>query len=213
MFRDVGRLAFGPGAAIVAAPEVRILEVTGRRRDGTETKKRIGKVDFLIAKLDSNSQPVDFAALEVQAVYFSGQSIREAFGQALRTGKVPPNSGRRPDWRSSAQKRLMPQLMLKVPVFRRWGKKFFVAVDGLFFDALPSMQTVTSLTNSEVTWLAYPFHKNEAGQFPMASPKVVFTQWEDVQAALREGIAPEPAEILKTIHQKQISLDLPILTT
>ena len=66
---DAGRIAFGEGKKIVALPEMRLLRVPG-------TGKRIGKIDFLIALLDSRGQPTDFAALEVQAVYISGKSVR-----------------------------------------------------------------------------------------------------------------------------------------
>ena len=34
-----------------------------------------------------------------------------------------PDHTRRPDWRSSSAKRLMPQLQVKVPTVRRWNSK------------------------------------------------------------------------------------------
>ena len=156
----------------------------------------------MVAKLDSDRKPIDFAALEVQAVYFSGNAIRPAFNHFLKHGSLPEDSRRRPDYRSSAQKRLVPQLNLKVPVFRRWGKKVFVAVDSHFFNSLPQIQTVESIENSEVTWLVYSFsRKSGASGFVMNSPIPVFTQWEDVVSALREGEAPDPAEIIAEIHK------------
>ena len=50
---------------------------------------------------------------------------------ALDADKLPPspNAVRRPDWRSSSAKRLMPQLQIKAPTLRRWGTKLAVAVD------------------------------------------------------------------------------------
>ena len=199
VFTDVGRAAFGSGRKILVAPEVRIL------RTRSQKGRRIGKVDFIIAKVDDREQINDFAALEVQAVYFSGGSIRPAFDTFLRTGRVPDNSSRRLDYRSSAQKRLMPQLSLKVPVFRRWGKRFFVAVDSLFFENLPAFKTVNSLENSEITWVVYGFQKSGEG-FTMGEPKLVFTVWEDVLSALREGQEPTPAEIVVEIAASQHSL-------
>lgn len=133
VFMDAGRVVFGSSANVVVAPEIRILEIPGTRR------RRIGKVDFVLGRLDASGIVTDFAALEVQAVYFSGPAIRGSLDAYLETGEVPPGSGRRLDHRLSAQKRLMPQLSLKVPVFRRWGKKFFVAADRLFFSSLPIM--------------------------------------------------------------------------
>lgn len=194
IFTDVGRASFGAGANVLVAPEIRILRMGNGRR--------IGKVDYIIAKLGADQQVVDFAALEVQAVYFSGGGIRPAFDQFLKTGQFSADSRRRLDYRSSAQKRLMPQLNLKVPVFRRWGKRFFVAVDSLFFANLPTFKTVSSIENSEITWLVYSFAKTKHG-FQMQPPKLFFTLWEDVLTALREGQEPTPAEIMAEITAKR----------
>ncbi len=183
-----------------------------RVRTADSMVKKIGKIDYLIGKLGSDDKPADFAALEVQAVYFSGTEVRSALAEFLRSGKLSPNAYKRPDWRSSIQKRLMPQLSLKVPLFRRWGKKFFVATDAQFFAEIPPMQTGSSLINSEVNWLVYPFEKVDPG-YSMGSPQVFHTLWDDVLTALRGGAAPEPSEVLKEIDEKHQRLRLQILTT
>jgi hypothetical protein len=195
LFADAGSLAFGPDRKVAAIPEIRVLRVDVPGKPA----RKIGKIDYMLASLDEKGTAMDFAALEVQAVYISGKSIRPAFDHFLKKKALPGLSERRPDFRSSAQKRLMPQLSLKVPVFRRWGKKFFVAVDQTFFDALPAMQTVTDIENSEVTWLVYPFKKN-GKVFEMGFPRVVFTLWDEVVAALREGSAPKPGEMLAELQ-------------
>ena len=98
----------------------------------------------------------------------------------------------------------MPQLDLKVPVFRRWGKKFFVATDSIFFNQLPEFRRVDSIANSEVTWLVYPFELDpRRNVFMMGEPQIVYSEWTDVKAALREGIAPEPEEILENISSRK----------
>jgi Restriction endonuclease NotI. len=193
---DAGRIAFGDGKKIVALPEMRLLRVP-------DTGKRIGKIDFLIALLDSNGQPSDFAALEVQAVYISGKSVRPFFNEFLRTEILPEGGKARPDYRSSAQKRLMPQLSLKVPVFRRWGKRFFVVVDKPFFDALPRIRRVEGKENSEITWLVYALNRNASGVgYSLSDPAVIFTLWDDVLVALREGEAPQQSEVLAEISTR-----------
>ena len=197
VFVDAANIAFGPGVQFAVFPEIRILKIPGQ--EGQDRK--IGKVDFLIGKIVDGGV-TDFAAVEVQAVYFSGRSIRPMFnsylsGQDLSAADVI----RRPDFRSSAQKRLMPQLMLKVPVFRRWGKKFLVVVDSLFLQSLPKFPAA-SRANSELTWLSYPISKREAGGYTLGSPEVIPTLWEDVASALREGKPPEPAEIIDELQQK-----------
>jgi hypothetical protein len=165
-----------------------------------ENGRKIGKVDYLLARLGTGG-PTDFAALEVQAVYFSGANIRPAMDFFLRHRRLDPqNCARRPDYRSCAQKRLMPQLALKVPVFRRWGKKFFVVVDSLFFAALPTFRTVAA-ANTEVTWLSYPIAHVGPG-YTMQDPAVTYTLWDDVLDALREGQAPDPAEIIEELRRR-----------
>ena len=199
IFRDAGRLAFGEAVKIGIFPEVRILKI--QAKDGKSDKK-IGKVDFLLGRIEDGIV-VDFAALEVQAVYISGTSVRPNFDEFIAT-QGPSNlykpDEKRPDFRSSAQKRLVPQLQLKVPVFRRWGKKFFVVVDSQFFSALPDFPKTTR-SNSELTWLSYPFEKNGVG-YDMNDPDIVFSEWDDVANALREGTPPEPAEILTELQLK-----------
>lgn len=106
----------------------------------------------------------------------------------------------------------MPQLSLKIPLFRRWGKKVFVGVDSRFFEALPSMRTVDNIANSEVTWLVYPFERTR-GRYTMGDAKVVYTAWDDVLTALREGVAPDPREVLDEIARKQRERNLTILRT
>ncbi|MCE0522646.1 MAG: hypothetical protein LV480_07020 [Methylacidiphilales bacterium] len=201
LFIDVGRLAFGPSQKIMVAPEFRLLRIPSKKN------KKIGKVDFIITRLDAGGKPIDFAALEVQAVYISGHSIRPAFDHFLTTGNLNEDSKRRPDFRSSAQKRLMPQLSLKVPIFRRWGKKFFVAVDAAFFDALPPLKTV-SADNAEITWLVYPFARKAHGGFSMGKPVIHHTLWDDVLTSLREGEAPDRSELLEEISARSANLSV-----
>lgn len=118
VFRDAARIAFGAGKNCVAVSEVRVLEVTVGPK-----KKKIGKVDFLLVEIE-DGEAVDFAALEIQSVYMSGETIRPVFNHYLESGDLLENGRRRTDFRSSGPKRLMPQLALKVPIFRLWGKRF-----------------------------------------------------------------------------------------
>lgn len=212
LFTDVGRMAFGSKVDVIAAPEVPVLRATPRAGTRTVSRKRLGKVDYLIGRLGKDGRAVDFAALEVQAVYFSGASIRPVLRHYLAHDRLPPGASRRPDWRSSAQKRLMPQLALRIPLFRRWGKKVFVAVDSQFFAALPPMSTVDTLANSEVTWVVYPFRLSR-GRYTIGDPDFVYTTWDDVLTALREGTAPDPTEILNEIERKRGERGLKVLRT
>lgn len=193
VFKDAARLAFGEGSTVNIVSELRIL------RKSEESTRKLGKVDYMLVKMEDN-EPVDFAALEVQAVYFCGGELPTTLAKFM-AGQSIDDVARRPDWLSS-QKRLMPQLNLKVPVFRRWGKKFFVATDMNFFNALPGFPCrSTSVANSELTWLVYPFDRGPNG-FTIGTPEVRLTVWDDVKEALREGIAPEPGELLAELAVK-----------
>jgi hypothetical protein len=95
--------------------------------------------------------------VEIQAVYFSGDSMNRDFqGILSREGQgLPfPAGKRRPDYRSSGPKRLMPQLQIKVPTLRRWGKKMAVVVDEDFFKAMGRMKTEDEMSNCDVAWFA-----------------------------------------------------------
>lgn len=197
IFKDVASMAFGPGIQFAAFPEIKILRV----ESDDNAEKKIGKVDFLLGRL-SHGVVTDFCALEVQAVYFSGTSIRPSFTAYLEDKELTSKDvTRRPDFRSSAQKRLFPQLMLKVPVFRRWGKKFFVVVDSHFLGQLPKSPAV-SLSNSELTWLGYPIRRGNPGGYSLGDPDVRHSLWDDVASSLREGMAPEKDEITAELQSK-----------
>jgi len=206
IFRDAAELAFGHGAVFEIFPEIKILKIPNTK---TNHEKKIGKVDYVIGQVVDH-KITDFAAVEVQAVYFSGGEMRTFFNRYLTGENLDINdSSRGMDFRSSAQKRLVPQLQLKVPVFRRWGKKFFVVVDSVFFSELPKFST-TSKANSEVTWLAYPI-KKDGFDYKLSKPKIVHSEWDEIRNSLREGTPPDPNEILQELQKKynsKLKLDL-----
>lgn len=118
--------------------------------------KKSSSFDYVIMLLDKANRIQDYCALETQAVYFSGTAIRSEYAEFLRTGKVPlPRGARRPDYRSSSFKRLMPQLNLKVETLTRWGKKLFVAIDTEFFSALNIRNFASDIENADIIWLVY----------------------------------------------------------
>jgi Restriction endonuclease NotI len=198
IFRDAARIAFGGATDFAVFPEIRILQVPDPKNPGK--LKKIGKVDFVLGKVDAGIV-TDFCAVEVQAAYFSGAETRSALKHFIANKNFGSlDVFRRPDFRSSAQKRLIPQLQLKVPVFRRWGKKFFVVVDTQFFNSLPEFRTTTQ-ANSEVTWLVYPLAR-QAESYQMQDVRPTFTEWADVETSLREGRAPDPNEIIAELQLK-----------
>lgn len=102
-----------------------------------DTRDFIGRIDNVL--VHPTQTPMDWCALELQAVYFSGKSMSNEFRMLAReeTDALPfPAKHRRPDWRSSGPKRLLPQLQTKIPTIRTWGKKMAVVID----EAFPAMR-------------------------------------------------------------------------
>ena len=121
------------------------------------TDKPAGKIDLVIGR-HSQGGELRWYGLEIQAVYFSGSGMASQF-EVLRHDDLPtapyPDKTRRPDWRSSSAKRLMPQLQIKVPTARRWQTKMAVAVDQPFFAAIggPSPNPTQDLNDGDIIWL------------------------------------------------------------
>lgn len=119
----------------------------------------VGRIDMVLVR--PGSDPPDWCALEMQSVYFSGRSMLNDFRQlAENPTSIFPSAHRRPDFRSSGPKRLMPQLQIKVPTLRRWGKKMAVIVDKPFFDSLFRMDEVAHLSNADIAWFVLAYRKS-----------------------------------------------------
>ena len=137
--------------------------------DDALAKEDVGNIDNVLVHPDISS--LRWCALEIQAVYFSGKGMTSLFRsiQEHRGNDLPfPDAVRRPDYRSSGPKRLMPQLQIKVPTLRRWGKKMAVVVDAAFFRNLGRLETVNDLSNCDIAW--FIIHFDETG--PVARIKL-----------------------------------------
>ncbi len=119
------------------------------------TGRAAGRIDMVIA---GDETAETWFGLEIQAVYFSGHKMESDFVRLSRDANITlPETAvnRRPDWRSSSAKRLMPQLQVKCPTLRRWGTKLAVAVDFPFFEAIggPSANPSHDLDDGDIVWL------------------------------------------------------------
>ena len=148
----------------------------------------------------------DWCALEIQAVYFSGPSMREEF-RRIRADEheSPPFPGRirRPDYRSSGPKRLMPQPQIKVPTLRRWGKKMAVVVDRNFFESLGDMEEVDDLSSGDIAWFTIDFEEDDTGrQFRLVRDSVHITTLERAIEGLTGGSPVTLVEFENAIRSK-----------
>lgn len=157
----------------------------------------VGRIDRVLAV--PGSKPLRWCALETQAVYFQGEAMKNDFDliQTHNGNTLPfPSVSRRPDYRSSGPKRLMPQLQIKVPSLRRWGKRMAVVVDRSFFSAMGKMRTVLDMSNCDVAWFVVTYKETENGRFRLAEDQVQFTTLEDSVEGLAAGV-PVSLEIFE----------------
>jgi hypothetical protein len=139
-------------------------------------------------------------------LYFSGGAMPKDFEvikQHAGAG-VPPTGGkRRPDYRSCGPKRLMPQLQIKVPTLRRWGKKMAVVIDRAFFDSLGAMDDVRDVSNADIAWFVVRFDEDEAaGTAKLTVDQVRYTTLERAVEGLTAGVPTTLADFEQKIRGK-----------
>jgi hypothetical protein len=151
-------------------------------------KDAVGKIDEVLVNAEGGE--LRWCALEIQAVYFSGMSMENDF-KMMREWAGPgvpfPQAQRRPDFRSSGPKRLMPQLQIKVPTISRWGKKMAVVIDRSFWDSLSEMREVKDLSNCEIVWFVVSFAPAKDGRFSLRRHETHFTTLDNAVEGLTGG--------------------------
>ena len=163
LLKWLGDIVGFPEGHISVAREIPFME-------SLQDNKPAGKIDLIVAR-DVNDR-LEWYGLEIQAVYFSGKGMNSEFETLLEKDSfLPPypDEVRRPDWRSSSAKRLMPQLEVKVPTLRRWGSKMAVAVDRPFFDSVggPSENYSQDLGDGDIIWLVPVISPNDEGRLTL----------------------------------------------
>lgn len=153
-----------------------------------EEEEFIGRIDNVL--VHPSKEPMDWCALELQAVYFSGRRMGSEFALLAKsdTPSLPfPAEHRRPDWRSSGPKRLLPQLQTKVPTIRTWGKKMAVVIDESFFASLVGLTEERHLSNAEIVWFVVGYERRPTG-WALVPRKAVATRLAASVEALTGGV-------------------------
>lgn len=201
IFEWVGETILGTSTPEIAT-EIGFL----RAEDGNA---HVGRIDMVLANRPTGAATLDWCALEIQAVYFSGRSMGLEFRNILKhEGDQPPFPGhtRRPDYRSSGPKRLMPQLQIKVPTLRRWGKKMAVVVDRHFFNSLGRMEEVDDLSSGDIAWFTVDFREDLAqGRFKLVKGNVHVTTLERATEGLTGGYPVTLTEFEEGIRSRLAS--------
>jgi len=198
---DAASFFFGNGTAWSSLTEVRLNDASG---------KSAGNIDIVLVAYDDRGKIFDFGALEIQAVYISG-NVREPFEYYMQNPKLQaqmdwsnqPNYPR-PDYLSSSRKRLAPQLLYKGGILHSWHKKTSVALNKSFFETLPSLKTV-SKSNADICWLIYDLQlvKEEGEErFKLTKTDEVFTEFEPALISITTSAPGNLDNFIKLLQEK-----------
>ncbi len=191
--RDAASLIFGRSAEYGVLAQIPFLKsVTGHPA---------GRIDNVVVRLE-NGVAVDWFALEIQAVYFSGKEMMSESAAYRETNVATSSASRRPDYRSSSAKRLLPQLDNKVPTLSRWGKKMVVVVDKPFFSSFAPIQEANDLSNAEVCWLVYDFVPGAGIRFQLKLNRSVMATLADTRTGVIAASIPPRADFERALSKK-----------
>jgi hypothetical protein len=201
---DAASFFFGSDANWSSLTEIRLNDAHG---------KSAGNIDVVLAAYDEKDRVIDFGALEIQAVYISG-NVRDPFEHYMSDPKLrasmdwskEPNYPR-PDYLSSSRKRLAPQLLFKGGIFKAWGKKSAVALNSSFFKTLPKLKQV-SAKKADISWLIYDLIPNaDTGRFELTKVDEVFTLFDEALAQITTTQAG-PIDAFKQLLQSKLDEQL-----
>ncbi len=166
---------------------LRPASATGSDDEDEDGQDFIGRIDNVL--VHPSREPMDWCALELQAVYFSGKTMKRELAMLAQSEEpLPfPEANHRPDWRSSGPKRLLPQLQTKVPTIRTWGKKMAVLVDEAFHASLVGLERERHLSNAEIVWFIVGYDPGPNG-WVLRPRDVVFSRLDASVKALTGGV-------------------------
>lgn len=187
IYRWIGEELLGNPAAtpIGQVNFLRRTPLMGSAEFQPSSAEEVGRIDNVL--IIPGSTPLQWCAVEIQAVYFSGTRMSVEFEALVNAREALPfpSAHRRPDYRSSGPKRLMPQLQIKVPTLSRWGRKMAVVVDDQFFRALGRMELANDISNCDVVWFVVKY--NDAHE--LAPSEIYLTTLEQSVSGL---VAAQP---------------------
>lgn len=198
---DAADFFFAPGTAWTSLVEIGITDGDGLAA---------GNIDVVLVSYDDYGRLTDFGALEVQAVYISG-NVRRPFEQYMqnRSNELAIDwSGMplypRPDYLSSSRKRLAPQLLYKGSILKGWGKKQAVAVQRSFFRTLPELPQAAP-EEADLVWLIYDLdYDTDHKTYVLVLKEQIYTRFDP---ALDRITKPKISPIAPFVEMLQLRLD------
>ena len=171
--------------------------------------KSAGNIDVVLIAYDGDGKVYDFGALEIQAVYISG-NVRNPFNFYMSDCTTNSNMDwtsqpkfPRPDFLSSSRKRLAPQLLYKGGILHAWKKKIAVALDKNFFETLPQLKEVDK-SEAEIAWLIYDLDLTDNSRYTLKRTKIVYTKFVETLDTIT---SPSVGCIEKFMNKLQEKLD------
>lgn len=197
---DAAKFFFNEKSKWTSLTEVKLLDRNG---------ESAGNVDLVLVSYNDNGRLNDFASLEVQGVYISG-NLRNSFDAYIKKPSSIFNWSRgynypKPDYLSSSRKRLIPQMLYKGGIFKTWNKKQAVALQKSFFNTLPKLPTVIK-EKAEIAWFLYDLilDKN-IKEYRLTLIDTIYTKFEP--ALLRVTTSNKPGNVSDFINVLQNKLD------
>lgn len=200
---DAASFFFKKDTSWSSLTEIRLNDLNG---------KSAGNIDVVLVAYDEKGKVYDFGALEIQAVYISG-NVRDPFEYFMKDPKnrssmdwsKEPNFPR-PDYLSSSRKRLAPQLLYKGGILNDWKKKIAVALESSFFATLPDLKRVPE-SKADITWMIYDleFIKEKSGgqeRYYLKKIDEVFTEFEPALISITTASPGKVGDFIKLLQEK-----------
>jgi hypothetical protein len=169
-----------------------------------------GNIDVVLVAYDSKGKVIDFGALEIQAVYITG-NVRRPFEYYIENPVINANMDwssksnyPRPDYLSSSRKRLLPQLIYKGGILTAWKKKIGVALDSGFYNTLPDLGKTTP-EQADLAWLIYDLkYDDKKRRYFLKNIKTVYTSFNE---SLDKIAKPNIGKMDDFVEKLQAKLD------
>ncbi len=197
---DAAGFFFPPGTAWTSLTEVRLKDSVG---------KSAGNIDIVLLSYDALGRITDYGALEVQAVYISG-NISTPFQHYMEDPHAHADMDwrgqrnyPRPDYLSSSRKRLAPQLIFKGGILNGWGRKMAAALNTGFYNTLPVLDEVDP-KDADLAFFVYDLVLDAVqNRYVLTLNKTVYTKFEPTLLKMTRSEAGEEALFLGQM-QKQL---------
>jgi len=196
---DAAGFFFPEDAKWTSLTEVRLRDKVG---------KSAGNIDVVLVSYDADGQLTDFGALEVQAVYISG-NVRKPFEEYMKDTKknqfMDWTSQRhypRPDFLSSSRKRLAPQLLFKGGILDAWKRKTAVALDMAFFETLPDLRQV-SIDEANMALFVYDLvEQPDTKRFELQRVMTIYTEFNSALKSITCSEAGPVGDFVELLQKK-----------